>query len=182
MFALRGLADRFLSHGRPLPIGHFGALDTRLDFSVFDTRFPFALLLPQPTTEGLLEERALELGVDIRRGHVVETVEPRADGVVVEGRNGEAPFRLSARYVVGADGARSIVRRAAGIDFAGHPAQQTMMLGDVVLDAPPARPMVTIVNEAGSLFVAPLGDGIHHRVVVVDRVEHCGGLRARIAR
>ena len=69
VFALRGLADRFLSRGRPIPKGHFGLLGTGLDFSVFDTHFPFTLVQPQATTEMLLEERALELGVDIRRGH-----------------------------------------------------------------------------------------------------------------
>jgi 2-polyprenyl-6-methoxyphenol hydroxylase-like FAD-dependent oxidoreductase len=166
VFALRGLAERFLSRGRPIPKGHFGGLGTALDFSVFDTRFPFTLLLPQATTETLLEERALELGVNIRRGHFVETVEPRADCVVLEGQSGEAIFRFSARYVVGADGARSLIRDAAGIDFAGHPAQHAFMLAEVVLDAPPVQPLVTIVNEAGALLVAPRGDGVHHRVVV----------------
>ena len=166
VFALRGLADRFVSRGRPIPKGHFGGLGTSLDFSVFDTRFPFTLLLAQATTEALLEERALELGVEIRRGHFVETAEPRADGVVLEGRNGEVSFRLSARYAVGADGARSMIRHAAGIDFAGHPAQHAFMLAEVVLDAPPVHPLVTIVNEFGSLLVAPCGDGVHHRVVV----------------
>ena len=169
VFALRGLADRFLSRGRPIPKGHFGGLGTALDFSVFDTRFPFTLLLPQATTEALLEERALELGVEIRRGHFVESAKPCADGVVLEGQNGEASFRFSARYVVGADGARSLVRRAAGIDFAGHPAQHAFMLAEVVLDAPPVQPLVTMVNEAGALLVAPRGDGVHHRVVVDAR-------------
>jgi 2-polyprenyl-6-methoxyphenol hydroxylase-like FAD-dependent oxidoreductase len=166
VFALRGLADRFLSRGRPIPKGHFGGLGTPLDFSVFDTRFPFTLFLPQATTEQLLEERALELGVEIRRGHFVETAEPCADGIVLVGRNGEASFRFSARYVVGADGARSIMRRAAGIEFAGHPAQHAFMLAEVVLDAPPVQPVLTMVNEAGALLVAPRGDGVHHRIVV----------------
>jgi 2-polyprenyl-6-methoxyphenol hydroxylase-like FAD-dependent oxidoreductase len=168
VFALRGLADRFLSRGRQIPTGHFGALDTPLDFSVFDTRFPFMLLLPQATTESFLERRLLELGVDIRRGQHVETVEQHADGVIIAGRNGEMPFRVSASYAVGADGARSIVRRAAAIDFPGHPARHTMMLGDVVLDAPPAKPIVTIVNELGSMIIVSLGDGRHHRIVVVE--------------
>ena len=168
VFALRGLADRFLSRGRPLEKGHFGALGTALDFSVFDTRFPFALLLPQVTTVALLEERALELGVEIRRGHFVETARQCPDGVVLEGQNGEAPFRFSARYVVGADGARSQVRRAAGIDFVGHPAQHDFMLAEVVLDAPPVQPLVSMVNEAGALFMVIRGDGVHHRIAVVD--------------
>jgi 2-polyprenyl-6-methoxyphenol hydroxylase-like FAD-dependent oxidoreductase len=166
VFALRGLADRFVSRGCPIPKGHFGLLSTGLDFSVFDTRFPFTLVQPQATTEALLEERALEVGADIRRGNFVETAEPRADRVVLEGRNGEASFRFSARYVVGADGARSLMRRAAGIDFAGHSAQHAFILADVVLDAPPVQPLVSMVNEAGALLVAPLGDGVHHRVVV----------------
>jgi 2-polyprenyl-6-methoxyphenol hydroxylase-like FAD-dependent oxidoreductase len=135
---------------------------------VLDSRFPFIQLLSQATTEALLEERALEIGVNMRRGHLVETLEQHADGVVIWGRNGEALFRFSARYAVGANGARSMVRRAAAIDFPGHPARHTMMLGDVVLDAPPAPPMVTIVNEAGGMLVAQLGDGLHHRIVVVD--------------
>ena len=166
VFALRGLVDRFLARGRAIPRGHFGLLGAGLDFSVFDTRFPFTLVQPQATTEVLLEERALELGVDIRRGHFIEVAESRADGVVLEGRNGEASFRFSARYAIGADGARSLMRRAAGIDFAGHPAHHAFMLADVVLDAPPAQPLVTMVNEAGGLLIAPLGDGVHHRVVV----------------
>jgi 2-polyprenyl-6-methoxyphenol hydroxylase-like FAD-dependent oxidoreductase len=110
----------------------------------------------------------LEVGVDIRRGHLVEKVEQRSDGVFIKGLSREAPFRLSVRYVVGADGARGVGRRAAAIDFHGHSARQTMMLGDVVLDAPPARPIVTIVNEAGGLLIVPLGDDVHHRLVVVD--------------
>jgi 2-polyprenyl-6-methoxyphenol hydroxylase-like FAD-dependent oxidoreductase len=168
MFALRGLADRFLPLGRPIPGIHFGGLDTLLDFSVLESSFPFALFLPQATTERLIEERALELGVDIRRGCLVETLEQDAAGVVIEGRSGEAPFRISARYAVGADGGRSMVRRAAGIDFVGYPARHTMTLGDVVLDAPPERPVTTLVNEAGGLLVAPRGDGVHCRLVVID--------------
>jgi 2-polyprenyl-6-methoxyphenol hydroxylase-like FAD-dependent oxidoreductase len=61
-----------------------------------------------------------------------------------------------------------MVRRVAAIDFPGHPARHTMMPGDVVLDSPPVLPMVTIVKEAGGMLVVQLGDGVHHRIVVVD--------------
>ncbi|MFM0511312.1 FAD-dependent monooxygenase [Paraburkholderia sp. RL17-373-BIF-A] len=168
VFALRGIVDRFLSLGRRVPNFHFGALGTRIDFSTLDTRYPFALFLPQATTEGLLEDYALELGVDIRRGHLVGTVESHVDRVVIGGETDATPFRVFARYVVGADGARSIVRRAAQIDFVGYPARQTMMLADVVLDAPPEHPVATIVNEAGGLVLAPRGYGDHYRIGLVD--------------
>jgi 2-polyprenyl-6-methoxyphenol hydroxylase-like FAD-dependent oxidoreductase len=61
VFALRGLADRFISAGKPISTGHYAALDTRLDFSPFDTRFPYTLFIPQAVTEQRLEERAVEL-------------------------------------------------------------------------------------------------------------------------
>jgi 2-polyprenyl-6-methoxyphenol hydroxylase-like FAD-dependent oxidoreductase len=168
VFALRGIAERFLSQGRPMAGFHFGGLDTLLDFSTLDSRFPFTLFLPQATTERLIEERALELGVDIRRNHLVEKVEQNSERVVIRGRNGETAFCFAARYAAGADGARSIVRQALAIDFVGHPARHTMTLADVALDAPPDRPVLTLVNEAGGLVLAPRGDGVHHRIGVID--------------
>ena len=168
VFALRGIAERFLLQGRPNPGFFFGGLDTLLDFSTLELRFPFTLFLPQATTERLIEERALELGVDIRRGHLVEQVEQNAESVIVRGRNGETPFGFAAHYAVGADGARSMVRQALAIDFVGHPARHAMTLADVALDAPPEKPVLTLVNEAGGLVLAPRGDGVHHRIGVID--------------
>jgi 2-polyprenyl-6-methoxyphenol hydroxylase-like FAD-dependent oxidoreductase len=143
-------------------------LKTQLDFSECDSRFPFTLLLPQTTTEELLEARALELGVEMRRGELVETVQPDVGGMIVEGQGTGCPFRYYARYVVGADGARSLMRKSAGIEFQGYPARHAMMLGDVILDAPPSQPLLTLVNEAGGLVVAPRGDGTHYRLIVID--------------
>lgn len=168
VFSLRGLEERFLAHGKPIPTGHFGVLDTRLDFSAFETRFPYTLFIPQARTEALIEERALELGVCILRGHIVEAVEPNANEVAVKGTHDGVPFKISGRFAVGADGARSLTRAAAGIDFPGYPPTKTYALGDVRLDMPPDQPVISTVNGKGCIMVAPLGDGVHHRIVLLD--------------
>lgn len=167
VLALRGLEERFLSRGKPLPTGHFALLDTRLDFSVLDTRFQFTLFIPQALTESLLEERARELGVDLRRGHAVESLRQDAEGVEVTGSTEGQPFRCRARYVVGADGARSAVRQLAGIGFPGTDTTRTSMLGDVTLDAPPAVPFLAVNTTRGNAVIVPLGPGLH-RAIVTD--------------
>lgn len=176
VLALRGLEDRFLKRGRPLPTGHFAMLDTRLDFSVLDTRFPYTLFLPQAVTEALLEERARELGVAVRRGHVVEALRQDDEGVDVEGSTNEGTFRIRARFVVGADGARSAVRRLSGIPFPGTDVTCTAMLGDVTLGAPPAQPALGIANERGGVMVVPMAPGVH-RIVVTDPLREKAPVR-----
>jgi 2-polyprenyl-6-methoxyphenol hydroxylase-like FAD-dependent oxidoreductase len=167
MLAQRGVAERFLARGMKIPTGHFASLDTRLDFSVIDTTFPYTLFIPQSVTEQLLEAWALELGVDVRRNTTVELIVETDDGVSVMGQQSGTSLDLSGSYVVGADGARSLVRQHAGIAFDGLPATKTAMLGDVRLSAPPSTPVLSMVNAAGGLMVVPLGGGVH-RVIVID--------------
>lgn len=168
IFSLRQLADRFLSKGKPIATGHFGVLNTRLDFSMFNSTFPYTLFLPQATTEKLIEEHALAIGVEIRRGCTVSNVGQDNQSVWVKASTDETSFHLQSRYLVGADGARSIVRQKAEINFTGIAAQNTMMLGDVQLDMPQGQVVISKVNEHGCLMIAPLGDGVHHRIVTSD--------------
>ncbi|MDC0710593.1 FAD-dependent monooxygenase [Stigmatella sp. ncwal1] len=168
VLALRGLADRFMARGQRLPNGHYAVLETRLDFSVLETAFPFSLFIPQTVTEALLEERARELGVNIHRGHLITRLQQSPEEVHLEGTGGGGTFRAAARYVVGADGARSAVRTLAGIPFPGADATMSLVLGDVVLTEPLPHPALTLSSPKGVLLLAPLGDGIHHRAVVFD--------------
>ncbi|WP_438035277.1 FAD-dependent monooxygenase [Sorangium sp. So ce204] len=166
----RGIVDRFQRRGVPMPAGHFAWLDTPLDFSRLDTRHPYTLWLAQAQTEALLEERARELGVDIQRGRSVVEVAEREGEVAlrVEGPAGQAEER--ARYVVGCDGARSVVRRSIGVGFPGTETTVTAILGDVELDEPPARPFRHTCSR-GSVLAAPLPPGDHegvYRFVVFD--------------
>lgn len=168
MFALRGLEKRFLENGTPVPTGHFAVLDTRLDFRFIDSTFPYTLFIPQRRTEQLIEDRALELGVEIRRGVMVDRIDQTADSCTVSGTSSSGPLTVEAAYIVGADGVRSAVRGAAGIDFPGHAGDSLFMLADAVLNAKLPAPVISKVNEHGCAMIAPLGDGRHHRIVLID--------------
>ncbi|MGV9339926.1 FAD-dependent monooxygenase [Streptomyces sp. NPDC003688] len=153
----RGVAEAFLAEGVPIPDGHFGGLDHRMDFSVLDTPFPFTLALPQTRTEELFESRARELGATVRRGHRVTALHD--EGVVVDGSE-----ILRARFVVGCDGAGSIVRQSAGIDFPGTDATTWGWLGDVVLDNPPRGGFANVTTPRGGLMIVPMPGGVHRIV------------------
>lgn len=167
MLGLRGLDQRFLPLGKPLSSGHFAGLDSRLDFSIFDSPHPYTLFLPQSTTERLLEQRLLEEDVAVVRGALVEQVQQDADGVMVSGTCEDEQFSVRAQYLIGADGGHSLVRQQAGIAFDGVAASCSMLMGDVLLRHPPASPMLALTNAAGSLMMVPLGDG-RHRVIVMN--------------
>ncbi|MFF5013610.1 FAD-dependent monooxygenase [Streptomyces sp. NPDC001165] len=149
-------------------------IPTHLDFSKLDSRHGYTLFLAQARTEALLEERARELGVPILRGHEVVGLGQDGDGVDVQVRGPEGVESVRARYAVGCDGGRSVVREAAGIGFPGTDETLTGVLGDfAVIDTDPA---VLGAARASGVLVAPLEDGLT-RLVYVDpermRVPAC---------
>ncbi|MFJ3519232.1 monooxygenase [Streptomyces sp. NPDC090131] len=163
---LRGLAPRFLRLGRTLPGWHFAALDTPLDFAALDGRHAHTLFLAQARTEELLAERAHELGVEIHRGHALTALRANEDEVEAEVRGPDgAPRTLRASYLVGCDGGRSFVRRAAGIDFPGLDETLTGVLGDFA--AVGADPVALAAARDAGVLVAPLEGGLT-RFVYVD--------------
>ncbi|MFE7777133.1 FAD-dependent monooxygenase [Streptomyces sp. NPDC057445] len=178
ILGMRGLADDYISAGMPLPSGHFGALDARMDFRGLETPYPFTLLLPQARTEELLEEHARAQGAQIRRGHRVTDLEQGADSVRIEVEGPAGPYTVEARYVVGCDGTRSRVREASGIGFPGTDTAIWGWLGDVVLDRPPAGPVSTF-GPQGGVMAAPMPDGLTRFVGIAPedhRTDHPGEL------
>ena len=116
----RGLHQRIAGHdGPPTPVPRFQFGSLPLDMSTLDGHSLFALPIPQRALEELLGERARELGVTVRRGVEVTGFRQDADSVVVELTGPDGPEQLVTRYLVGADGGRSTVRKLAGIDFPG---------------------------------------------------------------
>ena len=79
----------------------------------------------------------------------------------------DGPAVIRAAYAAGCDGAKSVVRAAAGIDFEGTPDTWQTVLGDIELTDPPQAPALTLDQPGGALYMVALGDG-RHRVAVID--------------
>jgi 2-polyprenyl-6-methoxyphenol hydroxylase-like FAD-dependent oxidoreductase len=120
MLDRRGLYQRLTGDcgiPRPAPRFFFGALP--LDLATLDDN-PFYLLpVPQPRIQQVLDERAAELGVEVRRGHELTGLSQRADEVIIDVNGPQGRYEMACRYVVGADGGHSTTRELAGIGFAG---------------------------------------------------------------
>jgi 2-polyprenyl-6-methoxyphenol hydroxylase-like FAD-dependent oxidoreductase len=158
-FAMRGLVDRWLAEGTPVPSSHFALLKNRLDFSFLPTRYPYTLFLPQRRTEELLEQHLAELGVPYLREHAATGLRQDADGVDLDLDTPSGAATLRAPFVVGCDGASSLVRTLCGIDFGGTQDTWWSILGDVELTDPPPTPAVSLNTPAGSMYMIALGDG-----------------------
>ncbi|HEV7147564.1 MAG TPA: FAD-dependent monooxygenase, partial [Pedococcus sp.] len=122
----RGIADRFLAAGKTYAVPYGGRL--MLDISDFPTRHPYTLGLWQNHIERILAGWVAELDVPIRRGVDVSGFVQDDHGVTVRLASGE---ELDAKYLVGADGGRSVIRKAAGIDFPGWEATTSALIAEV---------------------------------------------------
>lgn len=90
-----------------------------LNLALLEASPVFGLAVPQHRIVEVLEERARALGVDLRRGHRVAAVAQDDDAVTLDVIGPDGDQRLRARYVVGADGAHSVIRKLSGIGFPG---------------------------------------------------------------
>jgi 2-polyprenyl-6-methoxyphenol hydroxylase-like FAD-dependent oxidoreductase len=172
LFDTRRLAGPLVAQGRSIESWHFALGQTRLDFTGLPTGFPFVLLNPQVRTEQLIERRLAGLGGGVCRDWRVTGLRQHADRVEVQARTPDGQRQLTARYLVGCDGAHSTVRTAAGIPFSGTEAVTTTVSGDVVLDDPPPARAPIRSCAAGVLLTIPLPEGRHYVAVVDHATMH----------
>lgn len=128
----RGVADRFLAEGTAMQVQAFAGVP--LDISDFPTRHNYGLALLQSHFERIMSGWIDELGVRILREHEVAGFAQDDDGVDVALSDGTS---LRAQYLVGCDGGRSVVRKAAGIDFAGWDATTCWIHAEVEMTEQP---------------------------------------------
>ncbi|MDE5443754.1 hypothetical protein GWG65_20335 [Bradyrhizobium sp. CSA207] len=129
----RGVAGRFLAEGQVTQLAGFAW--TRLDISDLPTRHACGLALRQSQIERILADWASELAVPIYREREVTGFVQDETGVDVALSDGGS---LRANYLVGCDGGRSLVRKAAGIDFVGSGPTLSNLMAEVEMSAEPA--------------------------------------------
>ena len=128
----RGIADRFLAEGQAVQVQAFAGIP--LDISDFPTRHNYGLALLQSHFERILAAWVSELGVPIARQREVKGFAQDDTGVDVELSDGAW---LRADYLVGCDGGRSVIRKAAGIDFPGWDPTTSWIIAEVEMDEEP---------------------------------------------
>ncbi len=158
----RGVADRFLAEGqvhRAMPFG-----TTMLDTSDFPTRHPYFLGIWQNQIERIMAGWLAELPVQIYHASEVTGFAQDDCGVDVE-RSDDQPLR--ARYLVGCDGGRSLIRKAAGIAFPGWDPTRSNLIAEVQLtEEPPPGPRHDATGIHG---LHRLEDGRTFRVVTTEQ-------------
>ncbi|HET6858189.1 MAG TPA: FAD-dependent monooxygenase [Streptomyces sp.] len=165
IFDQRGLLPRF-GNIEISTAGHFGGIP--VEFSLLEGAHYGVKNIPQSRIEKILGDWAAELGADIRRGwEVVDLVDDGSGSVQVKAVGPEGPVELRAAYLVGCDGGRSTVRRAAGFGFDGTAATRELYLADIRGCEIKPRPIGETVPK-GMVMSAPLGDGVD-RIIVSER-------------
>lgn len=163
LFDQRGVGDRFVALGRRMQIGTFGGIP--LDVSDFPTPRPYGLALRQEGIERVLADWVDELGVRIYRESEVVGFVQDPEGVEVD-LDTAGGRTLRARYLVGCDGGRSVVRKCAGIDFAGWDPSMSYLVAEGETREEPPYGMRR--DERGVHGIGKLEDG-RVRFVSVER-------------
>ncbi|WP_194836703.1 FAD-dependent monooxygenase [Nocardia sp. XZ_19_369] len=148
----RGLLDRFeAASSDPHLAPRFPFGNIYLDFTQMAEPPMRALPIPQRDIERLLDDRAGELGAEIRRGHEVVGVSQDDATVTAQVRGPDGTYQVTARYLVGCDGGRSRIRDMAGIAFPGTTYPEVNRLGQITV------PDSVTVLDNGDIEVPGLG-------------------------
>ena len=158
----RGIADRFLSQGKVMQVAGFAMVP--LDISDFPTRHNYGLALRQEHIERILADWVSELKVPIHRAFDVTGFTQDDTGVDVQLGEGRS---LRAKYLVGCDGGRSLIRKKAGIAFPGWDPSISYLIAEVATTEEPAWGIRR--DERGINALGKLEDGKRAGVVLNER-------------
>lgn len=178
----RGVVDRFLAEGKAMQVQAFAGVP--MDISDFPTRHNYGMALLQSHFERILAGWLDELGVPILRQREVTGFRQDDSGVDVALSGGSS---LRAQYLVGCDGGRSVVRKAAGIEFAGWDPTTWWIIAEVEMEEVPefglrggggigpaedGRVGVTLIEPDANRTDEPTLEDLRAALIRVDGTDH----------
>jgi len=178
----RGVVDRFLAEGKAMQVQAFAGVP--MDISDFPTRHNYGMALLQSHFERILAGWLDELGVPILRQREVTGFTQDDSGVDVALSDGSS---LRAQYLVGCDGGRSVVRKAAGIEFAGWDPTTWWIIAEVEMEEVPefglrggggigpaedGRVGVTLIEPDANRTDEPTLEDLRAALIRVDGTDH----------
>lgn len=171
----------------------------RADFAGLASPYPFLLMIPQNEVQEVLTENLATLGTHVERPVEMVELTQHTDHVSVDLRRpGGSSETVRARWVVGADGAHSTVRRQLGLRFLGTSFDENFAVADLRMDWDlPADEFFAFLNRGRFVAYFPMLHG-WHRIAVAQHeqpvptgdvthaelqraVDHCAPPGAKIA-
>src|SRR5690606_12411838 len=136
-----GILDKVVAAGGLYPMMRvYGADGVFADKELGESTTPTAaepyhipLMIPQSNTEATMRDRLAELGAEVRFGQELVRFKQDDEGVIAQISGPEGVETQRFRYLIGADGGRSFVRKVLGFDSPGKTLGVRAMVADVSL-------------------------------------------------
>jgi len=176
----------------PRQVGHFAGIPLyadNIDTTQWKHRLPAStdtsLISEIEELETVLTRRATTLGVEIRRGHAITAFHQTETTVTVQ----SASTSFTAKWLVGCDGSRSVVRKAGGFEFAGTEPEFTGYTTSVDIADPekllPGRNLTPtgmyLQSQPGYVMIQDFDGGAFHDAGKPVTLEHVQEVLRRIS-
>ncbi|HET6992149.1 MAG TPA: FAD-dependent monooxygenase [Bacteroidia bacterium] len=157
------LTERFLQNGRKLIGVNFWKNEKfifRNDFQKVKHKYPFLLIQPQKESEQMLLEELSDRKINVEYSAQFDLFEQNGKEYISTFTNGDKEFQTS-DYIIGADGAHSVIRKQLQIEFEGLRYKDTWELYDVELDTPfPKNEAQIKVLDKGGMIIIPIKENL----------------------
>jgi 2-polyprenyl-6-methoxyphenol hydroxylase-like FAD-dependent oxidoreductase len=181
-FERYGIASRAVERGRKLTRAKLWSEGTHiasLELESIDSIFPFVLFLPQRETEALLNSYLESFGVRVERQAELVSLSQQGGAVTATLRHADGGVEeVTARWLIGCDGAHSTVRSALHVPFEGHGVGLSFFLGDLDLEGPdvPENELSLHFRCGDVVFMGRLSQRLVRVIVALHSAQNEAGI------